>query len=273
MRRCRVGWRCGWSNPRGVGMRQSVNRKHVRMFIIWCFLILSDIQSTRQLHPTGVVLRCEKTPMSWLSPKERQGHPAWGCLGYVLGEMRGAKKESNMIQIWNILKASLNILYIIVYISRHGMIWPLNPPQQQRGSFRLIVFWPSLLSQPRLSTGQFAVLPPHVLFLAAQDVKREREACVEVVSDMISIYIYIFQHYLLLQNSQGMLVHGYLWYLTIHTVISLNSISHSWSSGMIRETARNNSRCFWRTSSCVLCQSWRSVTRRIGIDQLHGFAS
>lgn len=50
------------------------------------------------------------------------------------GEIRcwGAKKEWHK---WNIFKTSLNnILYVTVtcleYFFRHGMIWPLNPPQR-----------------------------------------------------------------------------------------------------------------------------------------------
>ena len=62
------------------------------------------------------------------------------------------------------------------------------------------------IPQPRLSTGQFAVLPPHVLFLAAQDVmsgKGKQSYGMEVV----------FRHDFqcistLFQNSQHMLVHG-----------------------------------------------------------------
>ena len=49
------------------------------------------------------------------------------------------------------------------------------------------------------------MLPPHVLFLAAQDVKGEREACMEVV---FRHDFNVFQHSTLFQNSQHMLVHG-----------------------------------------------------------------
>ena len=67
--------------------------------------------------------------------------------------------------------------------------------------------------------------------------KREAlEACVEVVFQTWFWYIST-----LFQNSQRMLVHGCLWYLTLQSlVLSLHSSSHLLSLGMIRETGRNN---------------------------------
>ena len=107
-----------------MAWRQSVNRKDFRIFIFIprVFYMFSDVfpsfttfQSTSQPQKTASVPRCEKTPTSWLSPKER----LLDILSFFGGKtmLRFPKKEW---QKWNIFKTSLWILCMLYH-------HPLNP--------------------------------------------------------------------------------------------------------------------------------------------------
>ena len=240
MRRCRVRWRCGWGFK--VAKNKRVSKWELLMtfqilhlwlvekveeatqggwhgdkvwtekifefsscpqgflYVFWCFPILYDISVySRQPQKTASVHQVRKNTDELAQSKRAPfGHPFvfWGeirCWGF----RKRNEKWKNEIFSRQVCEYFVCYCYMsIIFCFRHGMIWPLNPPQRQRG----------FLSQPRLSTGQFAVLPPHVLFLAAQDVKKGS------IGSMCGSCFQTWFWYIstLFQNSQHMLVHGCL---------------------------------------------------------------